>query len=205
MSLRLCSAGFVALLVLCFLGWYDGWGRGPLTAEEVDRMLGQLGPDAEGVEFLDRLRAMGLADDGEEFFMLNLNRYPSADGSTPADPPAAYNEYGRGVIGMLLLRASHPAYTGAIRRQLLIGDEVETYWDEVLLVRYRSRRDFLSMVTSDAYQEIARTRAGGVDYAEVTPTRPQINLLTPRLVVFGVLLLLALVIDGLLRRRGRSG
>ena len=64
-----------------------------------------------------------------------------------------------------------------------------------------SRRDFISMITSDAYQQIAEDRADGIDYAEVSPTTPTLSLVTPRLAVFFLLASLALLVDIVLRRR----
>jgi len=61
----------------------------PLTAAEVDQYLANVAPDSEGVEFLDRMRNLG-ADDGEEIFMLNLNRYEYADDESKVGVPAAY-------------------------------------------------------------------------------------------------------------------
>ena len=68
-------------------------------------------------------------------------------------------------------------------------------------MRYRSRRDFLAMVTSDVYQEIARNRTLGIAYAEVSPTTSTINLASPRLLVLLVLLVPLLMFDCLLRRK----
>jgi hypothetical protein len=57
------------------------------------------------------------------------------------------------------------------------------------------------MVTSDAYQEIARDRAGGIAYAEVTPTTSTLNLATPRLLVLILLMVPGVLVDYLLRRK----
>ena len=77
----------------------------------------------------------------------------------------------------------------------------EAYWDEVILVRYRSRRDFIAMVTSDAYQEIARNRTSGIAHATVFPTTSAVNLAAPRLLVLILLLIPGLLFDYLLRRK----
>ena len=52
-----------------------------------------------------------------------------------------------------------------------------------------------------AYQEIAKDRAGGIAYAEVTPTTATLNLATPRLLILILLLVLGLLVDYLLRRK----
>ena len=201
MNLRLIGAGSFLLVYLVFLGWYDGWGRAAMTPAEVEQFLSQLEANAEMGEIRERLRGMALADDGEEFFMLNLNRYAYAPGEPQEGVPADYQSYGNDVIGMLLSNAGHPVYSGQFEGGHLVGDAAESGWDEVILVRYRSRRDFISMVSSSEYQRIAQTRAGGIDYAEVSPTRAGLNLMTPRFVVFVMVLVLAGLADALLRRR----
>jgi len=57
------------------------------------------------------------------------------------------------------------------------------------------------MVTSDAYQEIARDRTSGIAYARVAPSVSTLNLVTPRLVVLILLLAPGLLFDYLLRRK----
>ena len=85
----------------------------------------------------------------------------------------------------------------------MVGADSAKIWDEVILVRYRSRRDFIRMVTSPDYLDIARSRAGGIAYAEVTPTGATINLASPRLIVLLLLLAPCVLLDRLLlRRRG---
>lgn len=115
--------------------------------------------------------------------------------------PAAYQSYGTSVIGMILKNGGHPIYSGEFFTSLLIKDSDEAYWDEVILVRYRSRRDFLAMVTSDAYQEIARDRTSGIAHAAVSPTTSTVNLAEPRLLVLILLLVPGLLFDYLLRRK----
>jgi len=199
MNARQVNATTFFVLYLAFLAWYNGWGMSPLTEAEVESYIANLAPDAEGVEFVNRLRAMAANDTGDEIFMLNLNRYEYADGETRDRPPATYQAYGAGVVPMILANAGHPMYSGRFPSFTVEG---QSDWDEVILVRYRSRRDFLSMVTSDPYQDIAsRHRAGGIAYAEVSPTTATFNLASPRLLVALLLLAPLILVDWLLRRR----
>lgn len=55
------------------------------------------------------------------------------------------------------------------------------------------------MISCEAFQKAAQIRAGGIAYAEVTPNRSMINLSTPRLMIFILLLVPALLIDRQLR------
>ncbi len=144
---------------------------------------------------------MGVEDDGEEIFMLNLNRYKYADGEPEIGVPAAYQSYGSAVIPMILKNGGHPIFSAEFFTTGLIEEADAAYWDEVILVRYRSRRDFIAMVTSDAYQEIARNRTSGIAHATVFPTTSAFNLAAPRLLVLILLLIPGLLFDYLLRRK----
>jgi uncharacterized protein (DUF1330 family) len=201
MTKRLINAGVLITLYLVFLAWYGGWGMSPMTTAEVEQYLANVPQDSKGGDFQDRMRKLGAEDDGEEIFMLNLNRYKYADDEPKVGVPAAYQSYGASVIGMIFKNGGHPVYSGEFFTRLLIEGSDEAYWDEVILVRYRSRRDFLAMVTSDAYQEIARDRLSGIAHAAVSPTTSTINLAAPRLLVLILLLVPGFLFDYLLRRK----
>ena len=199
MKTRLINAAISLVLYLAFLAWYDGWGMDPFTAEEVDTLASKVEAQGTNPEQLKNLRRLLKDDDGEEFFMLNLNRYEYAENEEQQGVPVAYQNYGQAVIQMILKNAGHPIYSGEIPDYLLGGDAKDASWHEIILMRYRSRRDFVSMVTSDEYLKIAQDRSGGIEYAEVTPTRADFNLTTPRFVVLALLLVIALFIDRQIR------
>ena len=73
MKTRLVNAVVFLGLYLAFLSWYDGWGMDPLTAEEIDKIVGEAEAQDSNPEELKNLRQLLKDDDGEEFFMLNLN------------------------------------------------------------------------------------------------------------------------------------
>ena len=79
MKTRLINAAIFLVLYLAFLAWYDGWGMDPFTAEEVDTLVGKEVAKGANPELLKNLRRFLKDDDGEEFFMLNLNRYEYAE------------------------------------------------------------------------------------------------------------------------------
>ena len=199
-TFRLVNALAISALYLIFLAWYDGWGMTALTPAEVDQYIANISEDSELYLVRENLRTMGVEDDGGEFYMLNLNSYQYAPGKPAEGIPADYQAYSNVVIRMILGNAGHPVYVGRFPKYLLTTPNA-TNWHSVLLVRYRSRRDFISMVTSDAYQDIAAIREGGIAYAEVTPTTPEISLTTPRLLVLFLLASVGLVLDLVFRRR----
>ena len=200
MRTRLINATIFLVLYLAFLAWYDGWGMDPFTAEEVDTLASKVEAQGTNPEQLKNLRRLLKDDDGEEFFMLNLNRYEYAENEVQQGVPVAYQNYGQAVIQMILKNAGHPIYSGEIPDYLLDGDAKDASWHEIILMRYRSRRDFVSMVTSDEYLKTAQNRSGGIEYAEVAPTRADFNLTTPRFVVLALLVVIALFIDRQIRR-----
>ena len=200
MKTRLINAIVFLALYLAFLAWYDGWGVDPFTAEEVDMLASKVETQDTNPEELKNLLRLLKDDDGEEFFMLNLNRYEYAGNEVQQGVPVSYQNYGQAVIQMMLKNAGHPIYSGEISDYLVGGDIKEGGWHEIILVRYRSRRDFVSMVTSDEYLKAAKLRYVSIEYAEVIPTRANLNLVTPRFVILALLFLIAVVTDRLIRR-----
>ena len=200
MKTRLISAVVFLGLYLAFLSWYDGWGMDPLTAEEIDKLVGEAEAQDSNPEELKNLRQLLKDDDGEEFFMLNLNRYAYAENELQQGVPVAYQKYGQAVMPMILKRAGHPIYVGEISDYLVGGDLKEGGWHEIILVRYRSRQDFINMITSDEYLIAAKHRYVGIEYAEVIPTNAKLSLATPRLFILALLFLIALVADRMIRR-----
>ena len=200
MKTRLVNAVVFLGLYLAFLSWYDGWGMDPLTAEEIDKLVGEAEAQDSNPEELKNLRQLLKDDDGEEFFMLNLNRYEYSENEVQKGVPVAYQKYGQAVMPMILKRAGHPIYVGEISDYLVGGDLKEGGWHEIILVRYRSRQDFINMITSDEYLIAAKHRYVGIEYAEVIPTKVILNLSTPRLFILTLLFLIALVTDRMIRR-----
>ncbi len=200
MKTRLVNAVVFLGLYLAFLSWYDGWGMDPLTAEEIDKLVGEARAQDSNPEELKNLRQLLKDDDGKEFFMLNLNRYEYSENEVQKGVPVAYQKYGQAVMPMILKRAGHPIFVGEISDYLVGGDLKEEGWHETILVRYRSRQDFINMITSDEYLIAAKHRYVGIEYAEVIPTNAILSLATPRLFILALLFLIALVADCLIRR-----
>ncbi len=201
MKFRIITAFIFSLLYIIFLAWYDGWGMEPYTSEEIDNLAIRM-EQAEGStpEQLKNLILLLKEDDGKEFFMLNLNRYEYAENEAKEGVPEAYQDYGLPVIWMILARAGHPIFSAEIPNYLLDGEVTNNRWDEVIIVRYRSRKDFFNMVTSDEYLKIFNNRIGGMDYAEVTATTSSINFTSPRLFVLLIFSGLTLLLNYLIRR-----
>ncbi len=114
--------------------------------------------------------------EGEPVVMVNLLKFKEkaeyAEG-TPEhgeDVPGmvAYARYGVEVNKILLSIGAEPLFTGAAPIHM-IG---EGDWDMAALVRYPSRKTFLEMTTSEAYQAIHYHREAGLAHQELIETLP---------------------------------
>ena len=199
MKIRIITSSAYLVLFIIFLSWYDGWGIDPYTPKEINNLAKKI--EKEGSkEQLKNLRLLLENDDGNEFFMLNLNRYEYAENEIEKGTPKSYQEYGMPVLRMMLSRASHPIFSAEIPNYLIDGDAANSDWDEVIIVRYRSRKDFFSMVTSDEYLEVFNNRAGGMEYAEVSATTAGINFTSPRYIFFMIIIGFAFLSDLFIKR-----
>lgn len=154
-----------------FLGlflWFWSWltpGK-KLTKEETDRYLQDIekqipAPRAEMQEFLDRLCAWAEADDGKPVYMLNLMREYSQLQKFPGIPdfagtPEESNAYyEQRVLPMLFKRGGYPMVGGPAQGKNLMTYEPDLDdWSRVLIVRYPSRRAFLSLMADPDYAAI---------------------------------------------------
>jgi hypothetical protein len=159
---------------LVFLLWYGGRGR-PLTAGEADALLEQVQRNAQAVAapadpgLFEALREVSRGDDGREFVMVNLIKYRPKALYPPGyaysdDARAADARYSGAVVPLLLLRACLPVFVGRPIGRFLAPEGVQE-WDRVILVRYRSRRDFLGMCA-----ELAKSRADIHKWAAIEKT-----------------------------------
>ena len=199
MKIRIITSSAYLVLFIILLSWYDGWGIDSYTPNEINNLTKKI--EKEGSkEQLKNLMLLLENDDGNEFFMLNLNRYEYAENEIEKGTPKSYQEYGMPVLRMMLSRASHPIFSAEIPNYLIDGDAANSDWDEVIIVRYRSRKDFFSMVTSDEYLEVFNNRAGGMEYAEVSATTAGINFTSPRFIFFMIIICFAFLSDLFIKR-----
>ena len=148
-------------LSAAFLLWHQPWFSKPLTPAEIDAAFAvsvdraTALPESEKV----KLRAFFASDDGRPFYNVNLMLYRDvaiyADGNqrpgirTGAD---AANAYSRAIIPLLLARGSYPVFISSkISNLLEEGAPGADFFQEVAIVRYRSRRDMLDMISAPVY------------------------------------------------------
>lgn len=142
-----------ALLYAAFRLWYDG-RRSPMRPEEIEQFLVALrGTQSGALNDEAVLRRFLEADDGREFFMLNLVRVEPAEAphpitGAPTRGVALLLEYIAGFLPTLIRNGGHPAIHAR-----KIGGLIDAWnappdpdWTFAGLVRYRSRRDLTRLV-----------------------------------------------------------
>jgi hypothetical protein len=148
------------------------------------------------------------ADEGRPFYMVNLMAYreradyrpgTALNGSTPTGIISGRDAgwlYSRAVLPELLKRGCYPVFVaGKITNLLSAGGDTD-FFEDVAVVRYRSRRDMLSMVASPAFLHAVPHKWASLEKTVAVPCR-RLLLIDP-----GVLVPLVLLALWLLLRHG---
>ncbi|MDP1874146.1 hypothetical protein [Phenylobacterium sp.] len=186
MAIWMLPWGLALLAYNLFLAWYVNW-RGPLSKAEVQSALADLiatGLALDGRNDLATLKAFLEADDGREFFMLNLVRI--APGEIP-DPVSGQPKPAREVMGgytrmflpALFARAGHPAI---VARKIggyfdAWGVEADPGWSILGYMRYRSRRDLAALVVDPRFAGAHAFKFAAMPQTYSFPAQPQIMTL----------------------------
>ena len=198
----------ILLLYAAFHVWYGGSGT-PLSAEEVEHYSARarelIGPEGEA-----RFREFASSDDGEEFVMVNLNKYrerPEYRDGRDVDLSSREVEqlYHADVVPKLLVRACHPVIV--LDPLLTIAGEglfERTDWERVALARYRSRRDFLEIFLETSSQVDIAHKWAALERSQTMPSVPRLWGVGIRVVPFLLLLCVGLLLDRIFGAR-RSG
>jgi hypothetical protein len=152
---------WISLLVIysSFFIWYTDLG-GKLTDDEIEYYANKFESNAlkDGRVLEPRIKELLQKfmeeDSGKQFIMINvidMSENPTFPDGTVSEesPDVLMNEYMEHMYGELLKRASHPAYMGsAVNDSMdLVGIENAEVWETAALIRYKSRRAFLEIVT----------------------------------------------------------
>jgi len=189
----------LALLYAMFWVWYGGNGD-PLTQAEGEAMLremeqvhGTTAEEAPEGSFFRNIQAMIPNDDGKEFYAVNLETQKKDAAGREAD-----SAYAGIVMPLLFKRGAHPVFVSQ-RAGLMLG-EYGNAIDRVAVVRYRSLRDLIDMVSDPGMVEGEKYKTASLLHTEVFITRPTITFLQVRLFV-GLLLFFIGVLGWLLLGR----
>ncbi len=191
--------GVALLLYGAFSLWYNNLS-GPLSAAEIDSYLERFETSADRPdrERLAVVRAFLEADDGGEFFMLNLIRFhegPVADPGSGERQPArrVLEGYTDHFMPELFKRAGHPAFGGRAAGGYFEhwGVEPDPGWSFGAAIRYRSRRDMMELATDPAFEPAHAYKLAAMANTLAFPVAPAFQLFGPRVWVALMLALLA--------------
>ena len=198
-----------ALFFALFLFWYTPTG-GPLSEVEVDNFIVQMEANGGSPEAIAMIRQFGEEDTGKHFIMINNIDYDETPGNVAGAAPGEnaqqlMDRYMGHMIPAMLSRGSHPVMMGpaAYRSIDVIGVEGVDIWDMGGLVRYRSRRDFLEIVTDPAFSGKHHFKAAALEKTIAFPVEPDFNLGDPRLLIGLLILSMTALVDA--RRSSQQG
>lgn len=181
----------LAILYLCFTGWYTSCG-GPLGEAEVERYVALMAERNPGSTPEDRarLRAFLESDTGDDFVMWNtVEMQPTPlplEGVRPGESSdevlARYMEY---MWPALLSRACHPVFlaTAAAPSVEMFGMTEGRDWTRGAAMRYRSRRDMMDIATNPAFHGAHQFKVASIAKTFAFPADPWFYPGDPRLLL----------------------
>jgi hypothetical protein len=193
----MAAVGILLALYVAFLLWHEPWFSRRLQPGEAAAMLrgryDDVAPDERAAfeAFLDR-------DDGRPFYMVNLMQYRATaaypGGLLPDGTPAgdmtgreAGHRYERMVVPELLKRGCYPVFAARKLANVLSAGAGTDFFEEVAVVRYRSRRDLLAMAASRAFLAGVPHKWASLEKTVAVPSR-LLLLADPRILVPLILL-----------------
>jgi len=194
----------IALVYCLFLLWHEPWLVRRLRPGEAQAILGGAYDDLNDAE-RQRFTAFMDADDGRSFYMVNLLEYrdradyrpgTALNGSTPTGIISGRDAgwlYARAVLPELLKRGCYPVFLAGKLANVLSAGPGTDFFEDLAIVRYRSRRDMLALVASPAFRHAVPHKWASLERTVAVPCR-RLLLVDPAalvpLVLVAVLLLL---------------
>lgn len=190
-----------AALYALFVFWYTDF-KGPLTEEEIDRFVATMRGNGVPEERLAFVETFMREDSGRQFLMVNNldmnDDPPDVEGAAPGESAdklmARYMEH---MFPALLARACHPALMGrAVYAGMdIVGIEGAEQWSSMGLVRYRSRRALVEIISNPAFFGKHEFKEAALDKTIAYPIEMQLYLSDLRLLLALVLVALAALLD----------
>lgn len=172
--------------------WYGGKAK-PLSKDELDQYIHSL-KESRGVddtsEIINDLKELCKNDDGKSFYMVNLMKfkteYNEELGMTPLE---AHKMYSKGITKELFKRAGHPIFLSKVTGTFI--KDSDSSWNEVGIIRYRSKRDMLKMILNFSDPELDKYKWASLEKTDVFPTEIKVNLAFIKVIVVALLFLIA--------------
>ena len=186
-----------------FFFWYTDMG-GRLSQEEIQGFIKQheqniidngVFSNSEELQLrIDFLRKFMEEDNGRQFIMVNnieMNKNPEdVVGANPGESAdqlmSRYMEY---MWPNLLKRASHPIFmSNAVYQSMdLVGIEGAETWDQAALMRYKSRRTMMEIVTNPDMMDRHGFKIAALQKTIAYPVEP-FGFYSDMRVIFGMLI-----------------
>lgn len=201
MTIRRTIWGVLALVYGVFFLWYTNLS-GPFGQEEIDQLIATLTEGGASLEQTASMRKFMEEDDGDDFIMVNLidmadNDVQVGEEVLPSDEAMA--RYMEHMWPNLLKRGCHPVFAGRVVMPNMdqVGLEGADNWENFAMMRYRSRRDLLSIALNPAFQDRHEFKLAALERTIAFPVSTDLYFSDPRF----LLALLFVAIGGLIPRR----
>ena len=202
---------WVSLLVIYagFFLWYTNIG-GKLDKEEIEFFLEKFeenasanSADPETYNSQKNLIKRFMEEDtGRQFLMVNnidMDDDPEdVEGAEPGESAERLlDRYMEHMYAQLLKRACHPVFAGnAVHPSMdLVGIEGAEIWDRAALMRYKSRRAFMEVVTHPNMGSKHAFKVAAMEKTIAYPVETVIYLSDPRLLLALILIILGLFLQ----------
>lgn len=98
------------------------------------------------------------SESNDPVVMLNMVKYKALVPETGMTGKESYTEYMRQATPFFLKANAKIVFYGS-PKHMLIGPEGDTLWDDVLMVKYNTVSDFMTMVMAEGYPSHLREQA----------------------------------------------
>ena len=202
----------LAIIYGLFFTWYTDFG-GKLSDDEIKSYYSKFESNAlkdgrvldpRGMDLIQKFME---EDSGKQFLMVNvidMSENPTFPDGAVSEESAdnLMNEYMEHMYGEILKRASHPAYMGsAVNDSMdLVGIENAEVWETAALIRYKSRRAFLEIVTHPKMNSKHKYKIAALEKTIAFPVENRLYLGDPRLLLGLIFLIIGLLIRPITRR-----
>ena len=199
---------WISLLVIYagFFLWYTDMG-GKLDEEEIEFFLEKLEENAsvnsdDSRTQISRIKRFMEEDTGRQFLMVNnidMNENPEdVEGAEPGESAESLlDRYMEHMYSQLIKRACHPVFAGyAIHPSMdIVGIEGAEIWDQAALMRYKSRRAFMEVVTHPNMLSKHDFKVAALEKTIAYPVETALYLSDPRFLLAVILIILGLFLQ----------
>ena len=205
---------FILIFIYCtFFVWYTDLG-GKLNSNEIATYLVKMQDNRETVGFSspaekEKAKKQGAIieefmreDSGRQFFVVNnidMSDNPQdVEGAQPGeDADQLMGRYMEHMYAELFKRASHPVFMGnAVSPAIdIVGIENAESWDSAALMRYKSRRAFMEIVSNPKMRGKHEFKIAALNKTIAYPVETVVYLSDPRLLLGFILLIIGLILQ----------